>query len=284
MGLFDGCTALVTGGGTGIGRGCARRLLEQGARVTLAARRLDVLEGAAEELRVQVRGAKVSVAKCDVTVEKEVEAAVRMAADATGRLDIAVANAGCGVPGPILALKSVHWRFANDLNILGTALTIKHAGLAMKARGGSIVAISSVNGVMVSKYMAPYSVSKAGLEMLVRCAAIELAPFRIRVNCIQPGYVPTEGTQMAYEASEIHELLEKTPLERPGHPEEIGDGVVYFSAPSGAWVTGQVLAIDGGMSISLGESVERLCRTLHGNALMDECVGPSKDREADSAS
>jgi len=277
MGLLDGCTALVTGGGTGIGRGCARRLLEQGAKVTLASRRLDVLEETAEALRSEIRGAQVGVAKCDVTVEEEVEAAVRKAADATGRLDIAVANAGSGLPGPILALKSEHWRFANDLNILGTALTIKHAGLAMKAHGGSIVAISSVNGVMVSKFMAPYSVSKAGVEMMVRCAAIELAPFRIRVNCIQPGYVPTEGTQMAFEAAEIDELRAKTPLERPGQPEEIGDGVVYFSAPSGAWVTGQVLAIDGGMSISLAESFERLCRLLYGNELIDECVGPKKD-------
>jgi len=248
--------------------------LEQGAKVTLAARRLDVLEATAEQLRAEVRGAQVGVAKCDVTIEAEVEAAVRTAADTTGRLDITVANAGSGMPGPILALKSEHWRFTTDLNILGTALTLKHAGLAMKAHGGSIVAISSVNAVMVSKFMAPYSVSKAGVEMLVRCAAIEFAPFRIRVNCIQPGYVPTEGTQMAFEASEINELREKTPLERPGQPEEIGDAVVYFSAPSGAWVTGQVLAVDGGMSISLAESFERLCRKLYGDALMDECVGP----------
>lgn len=274
MGKLDGCRALVTGGGTGIGFGCARRLLEQGAAVTIAARRMEVLEAAAERLREAVPTAEVGVSKCDVTVEEEVEAAVALAADSTGRLDIAVANAGSGIPGPLLALKAEHWRFANDLNILGTALTIKHAGLAMKARGGSIVAISSVNAVMVSKYMAPYSVSKAGVEMLVRCAAVELAPFKIRVNCIEPGYVPTEGTEMAFEAPEIDEILEKTLLNRPGEPEEIGDAVLYFAAPSGKWVTGQVLAVDGGMSITLAESFERLCRGIYGDELMDDCVGP----------
>ena len=276
--LLEGRTALVTGGGTGVGFGIARRLLQHGARVTLAARRVDVLESAAERLRSEIDAAQVGTKRCDVTVEDDLAAAVASAAAPDGRLDIAVANAGSGAPGPILALGSEAWRFANDLNILGTALTIKQAALAMQERGGSIVAISSVEGFKVAKYMAPYSVTKAAVESLVRCAALELAPFKIRVNAIQPGYVPTEGTALAFDEEEAEELVEMTPLRRSGRAEEIGDAVVYFSAESGAWVTGQVLAVDGGMVIPEGVSFEKLCRKIYGDELMDRCVGPPKDR------
>jgi len=276
--LLEGRTALVTGGGTGVGLGIARRLLQHGARVTLAARRVDVLEGAAERLRSEIDAAQVGTRQCDVSVEDDLAAAVASAAAPDGRLDIAVANAGSGAPGPILALGSEAWRFANDLNILGTALTIKRAALAMQEHGGSIVAISSVEGFKVAKYMAPYSVTKAAVETLVRCAALELAPFEIRVNAIQPGYVPTEGTALAFDEEGAEELVEMTPLRRSGRAEEIGDAVVYFSAESGAWVTGQVLAVDGGMVIPEGVSFEKLCRKLYGDELMDRCVGPRKDR------
>ncbi|MBW1687512.1 MAG: SDR family oxidoreductase [Deltaproteobacteria bacterium] len=276
--LLEGRTALVTGGGTGVGFGIARRLLQHGARVTLAARRVDVLESAAERLRSEIDAAQVGTSQCDVSVEDDLVAAVAIAAAPDGRLDIAVANAGSGAPGPILALGSEAWRFANDLNILGTALTIKQAALAMQERGGSIVAISSVEAFKVAKYMAPYSVTKAAVEALVRCAALELAPFEIRVNAIQPGYVPTEGTALAFDEEEAEQLVEMTPLRRSGRAEEIGDAVVYFSAESGAWVTGQVLAVDGGMVIPEGVSFEKLCRTIYGDELMDRCVGPHKDR------
>ncbi len=274
---LDGRSALVTGGGTGIGFGCAQRLLQRGAAVTIAGRRSDVLESAAEQLRTQVPGADIRFCTCDVTDEEQLAAAVATAREAPGRFDIAVANAGSGVPGPILALESSHWRFANDLNILGTALTIKHAGLAMREHGGSIVAMSSVNAVALARYMAPYCVSKAGLEMLVRCAALELAPFRIRVNCIEPGYIPTEGTAMAFTEEEEQSLVAATPLQRCGRAEEIGDAVVYFAAESGAWVTGQVLAVDGGLALPVIEDFERICRGIYGDDLMDQCTRPARD-------
>lgn len=275
-GSLEGRTALVTGGGTGIGRGIARRLLQQGARVTLAARRSDVLEATAELLRREIDGAEVDVQQCDITIEEQMAAAVARAADADGQLDIAIANAGSGVPGPLLLLEADHWSFANNLNILGTALTIKHAGLAMKQRGGSIVAISSTEGFKIAKYMATYTVTKAAIESLVRCAALELAPFRIRVNCIQPGYVPTEGTAAAFDAEELEQLIAITPLGRSGHAEEIGDAALYFCADSGAWVTGQVLAVDGGLILPEGVSFEKLCRKLYGDERMNASLGPQQ--------
>jgi NAD(P)-dependent dehydrogenase (short-subunit alcohol dehydrogenase family) len=213
-----GCTALVTGGGTGIGHATALRLLEQGTIVTIAGRRSDVLEESARRLRARVAGAEVRVQQCDITVETDVERAVQVAAGAGGRLDIAVANAGTGVPGPILSLSADHWRYACDLNIMGTALTIKHAALAMQQHGGSIVAISSGAGFKIPKFMATYGATKAGLEMLVRCAAIELAPFAIRVNTIRPGFIPTEGALLGFSEDEQKIAIEHTPLARNGFP------------------------------------------------------------------
>ncbi len=276
--LLRGRAALVTGGGSGVGLGCTRRLLQHGAVVTIAARRVDVLAQAADRLRSEVDGAQVRIHKCDVTIEQEVAAAVRSAAGPDGQLDIAVANAGSAAPGPILAIGAEHWRFACDLNILGTAFTIKHAALAMQKRGGSIVAISSVAGFLVPKYMPTYGVTKAALEMLVRCAALELAPFRIRVNCIQPGYVPTEGTAMGLDDKMAEAVLKATPLGRSGTAEEIGDAVVYFSADSGAWVTGQVLGVDGGMSVPPGTDFESLCRRIFGDEPMARWKGPARER------
>lgn len=273
-GLLTKRTALVTGGGTGIGFGCARRLLEQGATVTIVGRRVDVLGGAAERLRKAVPGAEVRVQQCDVSVEDEVAAAVRTAAGAGGQLDIAVANAGSAAPGPILTLTAEHWRYACDLNLVGSAFTIKQAALAMQQRGGSIIAISSGAGFKVPKYMATYGVTKAGLEMLVRCAAVELAPFKIRVNCVQPGYVPTEGNGQGFDDASEKMVIQHTPLARRGTAEDIGDAVVYFSAESGAWVTGQTIAVDGGLNIPVGEDFEGLCRRMYGDELMDRCKGP----------
>jgi NAD(P)-dependent dehydrogenase (short-subunit alcohol dehydrogenase family) len=272
--LLAGRTALVTGGGTGVGLGISRRLLTHGARVTLAARRGDVLESAAERLRAEIDGAQVATAVCDITEEETLAAAVATAAAPDGHLDIAVANAGSGAPGPILALGSEAWRYASDLNILGTALTIKQAALAMRERGGSVVAISSSEGFKIARYMAPYTVTKAAVESLVQCAALELAPFRIRVNCIRPGFVPTEGTALAFDDEGAEELVAITPLGRSGRAEEIGDAVAYFSAESGAWVTGQVLAVDGGMVLPEGVSFEKLCRKIYGDEVMDAATGP----------
>lgn len=272
---FEGKTALITGGGTGIGYGTALRLLQHGAIVTIAGRRADVLEDAATRLRAAMPAAEVRVAVCDVTVEEQVENAVRTAADANGRLDIAVANAGTGVPGPILALSAEQWRYACDLNIMGTAFTIKHAALRMREHGGSIVAISSAAGFRIPRYMATYGATKAGLEMLVRCAAVELAPFAIRVNTIRPGFVPTEGALLGFNEDEQQDVIAQTPLDRLGESEDIADAVVYFCTDNAGWVTGQTLSVDGGLDLPRGEDFEGLCRRVYGDALMDSCIGPA---------
>jgi NAD(P)-dependent dehydrogenase (short-subunit alcohol dehydrogenase family) len=268
-----GKRALVTGGGTGVGFGCAQRLLEEGAEVLIVGRRDDVLEEAVSRLQTIVPNAKVSFQVCDITVEEEVIAAVEAAAG-DGGLDILVANAGSGYPGPILDAPVDAWQFCCELNIVGTATCIKHAGLSMKDHGGgSIITISSVGGSKVEKWMAPYSTTKAGLEMLTRCAAIELAPFQIRVNSVAPGYIKTKALADNFSDEFLADLVESTPLGRGGEPEEVGDAIVYLSSDMGKWITGQIFSVCGGMSIPRGDDFEELNRMMYGDEVMDACMG-----------
>ncbi len=270
---LTGKRALVTGGGTGVGFGCAQRLLEAGAEVLIVGRRDDVLEDAVRRLKDAVPGGSVAFQVCDITVEDEVVAAVDAAAGGAG-LDILVANAGSGYPGPILDAPVDAWQFCCELNIVGTATCIKHAGLSMRDHGGgSIVTISSVGGSKVEKWMAPYSTSKAGLEMLTKCAAVELAPFRIRVNSIAPGYIDTDSISDNFSPEFMEQLVDHTPLGRAGAAQEVGDAVVYLSADTGAFVTGQVLGVCGGMSIAQGDDFEELNRMMYGDEVMDAVMG-----------
>jgi NAD(P)-dependent dehydrogenase (short-subunit alcohol dehydrogenase family) len=164
-----GRTALVTGGGTGIGLGIARRLLASGAEVTIAARRLNVLEEATATLRKEIPGAIVRPARCDTTVEPEVAAAVAAAIGGRDHLDIAVANAGTLGGGPILASDPLEWTRVFNVHVVGAMLLMKHAAAAMRdGGGGSIVAISSPTAANLFAFGGPYGPSKAALETLVR--------------------------------------------------------------------------------------------------------------------
>lgn len=266
MGKLEGRTALVTGGGTGIGYGCARELAAEGARVTLAGRRAQVLEDAAKRLRSE--GFDVATVACDITQEEPVHHAVEVARRG-GNLDVLVANAGSGFPGAILQVGAEAWDYCMKLNVTGTALCIKHAGLVMKDQGGgSIVAISSTSGTKVQPWLAPYVVSKRALDMLVRCAAVELAPHGIRVNSVQPGYVPTEAMAVAT-PPELHATLEAAaPLGRAGTPADIGRCVAFLSGPDAGWITGQVFGVDGGLNIPVMPSMGGIAKLVYGEEVV----------------
>ena len=273
---LEGAHALITGGGTGIGRGIATALAREGATVTLAARRLDVLERGAEQLRHEVAGAAVRIVECDVTVADQVEAAVAAAVGPNGRLDVAVANAGSAFPGPFLLLDDKAWRFCCDLNIIGTASTFKYAALAMREHGGSLVAISTAASVAPEVSMSAYTATKAAVDMMVRAAAWELGVFGIRVNSILPGYVPTEGTEGSFTPELSADLLERSALKRSGTPADIGALVVHLSQPSGAWITGQVIAVDGGMTVQPMADLTDISRRMYGDAAVDDALGRNR--------
>jgi NAD(P)-dependent dehydrogenase (short-subunit alcohol dehydrogenase family) len=269
---LEGARALITGGGTGIGRGIAASLARQGAVVTIAARRLEVLETTAQQLRTDVSGAEVRVAVCDVTVAEQVEAAVAVASGPDGRLDIAVANAGTGIPGPFLLLDDNAWRFCCELNIIGTASTFRHAALAMREHGGSLVAISTAASSAPEVSMSAYTSTKAAVDMMVRAAAWELGVYGIRVNSILPGYVPTGSTEGAFTPRLAQDLLQRSALKRNGTPEDIGAMVVHLSQP-GSWVTGQVIGVDGGMTVQPMADLSDLSRRMYGDAAVDKALG-----------
>jgi NAD(P)-dependent dehydrogenase (short-subunit alcohol dehydrogenase family) len=277
-GSLAGRHALVTGGGTGIGRGIARSLLREGARVTLAARRLDVLEEAAAVLRAELPGAEVGGVACDVTQEAQVAAAVAAAAGPDGALDIAVANAGSAAPGPFLMLTADAWRFCCELNVIGTANTLRHAALAMRARGGSLVAISTAASAAPEKSMAAYTATKAAVDMIVRCAALELGPWNVRVNAIQPGYVPHATLDAVFPEPLQRDLIARTPLGRAGSPEDIGALVVHLARAESAWITGQVIAVDGGMTVQPMADLTALSEVIYGAERVREALEPDPER------
>lgn len=253
---MEGLAALVTGGGSGIGLGCARRFAADGAHVTIAGRTEERLAEAVNEIgAVAAPGTTVRYFVCDVTNEDDVEGAVATAAESTGKLDVLFACAGGSLHGgPIVTSDADGWRATVDLNLVGTFLSIKHAAGAMiKGGGGSIIGMSSIAGHTTHRFMSAYCASKAGIEMLVKCAADELGEHNIRVNAVQPGIVGTDLMSFITAGGPILEsYYANMPVSRIGTVDDIAAAVRYLAGPESTWVTGQMLGIDGGHQLRCG--------------------------------
>jgi len=245
-----GRSALVTGGGTGLGKATATALAAAGARVTICGPDAEVLAAVRAEMAVAGLG-HVGAITADVTDEAQVASAAEAAA-ADGVLDVAVANAGTATPGALLHLTAEHWMGPLGVNVLGAAHTIKHAARLMRTRGGSIITMSSIASARPAAFMGTYSVSKAALDELTRFAAAELGRFGIRVNGIRPGWMDTESSAAATTPENLALIRNGTPLasDNPlGDPAHVARAVVYFASDYSAWITGQLLAVCGGSSL-----------------------------------
>lgn len=275
MTTLEGAYALVTGGGTGIGLGIAQRLAEAGAIVTLAGRRVEVVEAAAQDLRART-GAEVRSIGCDVTDPDQVDAAVAHAAGSGGDLQVAVANAGFGTGGPFLATDADTLRQVLDVNVVGAFSTIKAAGLAMRDGGGSIIAISSIAGALGGRFRAAYAASKAALDMMVRSAADELGGFGIRVNSIRPGVVRSEATAAMFDhlPEVIDDYRRQMPLGFVGEATDVGDAAVWLASDASRWVTGQAIAVDGGHTLRRAPDLEGPLRSRMGEEAYARFVRP----------
>jgi NAD(P)-dependent dehydrogenase (short-subunit alcohol dehydrogenase family) len=277
-GPIAGKAALITAGGTGIGYASARRLLEDGVSVTIAARREDVLALAAERLRSEVPDCPpVGHVVCDVTDEAQVAAAVQAAAEPTGALHFVVASAGMGSLGPLHKTSLDEWRAVLDTNLTGTFLTFKHATpVVVASGGGSMVAISSTAGAQLHAFLGAYGVTKAGIDMLVTHFAEELGAYGVRVNSIRPGAVATELMEIPLSVEPlVDDYLEQMPVSRIGTPEDVAEAVRFMLGPESSWITGIRLDIDGGMHIRRGASYEHLARAFFGDEGLEDMKRPA---------
>lgn len=266
--ILGGHVALITGGGSGIGLACARALVADGAAVVLAARNADRLASSADELRAEFAGATVATVSCDVTDEASVEAACA-AANEVGPLRIVVANAGTGSAGPFHSTTLEDWNSVLATNLTGAFLTMKHSVPHLAANGGgAIVAMSSIAAISTHRYMTPYTVSKAGLEMLVQQVADELGSSGIRANAVRPSLVPTDISAGLTAVPEIVEdYLEQMPLHRTGTTEDIASLVRFLAGPESSWITGACISADGGHHLRRGPNLHGVMQMVYGEAI-----------------
>ena len=257
MSQFEGKVGFVTGGGTGIGLACACAIVAGGGRVTLAGRREDVVREAAQRL-----GGHADWVGCDVTSDDSVEAAVAQVVKRHGALNVAVNAAGAGSIGSVLNATSAEFMFTLDTNLVGVFRCMHAEARAMKAAGGgSIVNISSIAGALTHRWMTAYCTSKAGVNMLTRCAADDLGEFGIRVNAVMPGLVDTDlaapltGSDIA-----VQDYLRCMPISRIGTPDDVGAIVSFLLSDAAGWITGQVIGVDGGHTIRRGPELVEVFR------------------------
>jgi NAD(P)-dependent dehydrogenase (short-subunit alcohol dehydrogenase family) len=269
---LTGRSALVFGGGSGIGLGIARRLVADGASVVVAGRTQQRLDDAVASLRSQAAaGVSVAALVCDATDETSVVRAVdAVAAD----LDICVSAVGGGTVVPLLLCSAD--RFMADLttNLLSTFLTLKHSAIAMAARGGgSYVAISSDAGALSFPFVGPYGAAKAGVDHLVRVAADELAATGVRFNSVRPGLIRTERNAHLTEDEHTRALfLDEKPLRRLGTVDDVAAAVRYLVGPEASWVTGVSFAVDGGNELRRAPSLAAAARRRYGSGAVDAAL------------
>jgi 3-oxoacyl-[acyl-carrier protein] reductase len=246
--IVEGRVAIVTGGGRGIGRAIVSRLAQEGANVAISYRSNDA---AAEETAQKVRyvGAKCEIFKGDVASSEDVQALFKGVSDAFGRVDILVNNAGITRDNLMMRMKEDEFDEVLRTNLKGTYLCTRAALRPMvRARWGRIVNVGSVVGLVGNAGQANYAASKAGIIGFTKSVAREVAQRGITVNAVAPGYVETELTGGLPEGVK-EQILAQVPAARFGEPEEVAEVVAFLSGEGAGYITGQTIAVDGGMTM-----------------------------------
>lgn len=249
---LDEKSALITGASGGLGSHFARTLAAAGARVILAARRLDRLEQLKSD--IEAAGGAAHVVELDVTDPNSVDAALDAALARAGSVDILVNNSGVAIGQAAVEISEDDWDRVIDTNLKGAWLMAQaFARRAIAAEtGGSIINIASILGRRVAKGVAPYAASKAALEHLTRALALEWARYGIRVNAIAPGYFQTELNQGFLQSDAGQKMIKGIPQRRAGYLEELNGALLLLASDASTYMTGSTLVVDGG----------HLCSTL----------------------
>jgi NAD(P)-dependent dehydrogenase (short-subunit alcohol dehydrogenase family) len=258
-GRLTGKVAVVTGGASGMGRATALRFLEEGARVVIADLNAETAKETLELAAARGAGERIRFVRADVSRESDVEEMIALAVRGFGGLDCLFNNAGLGgALGPITETETEDFDFTFAVLVRGVFLGIKHGARAMQAagRGGSILCTASVAGLSGGAGPAAYSAAKAAVINLARCAAVELAPQRIRVNAICPGGISTPLLHRGNEEALLPRLAKLQPWPGAGRPEHIASAALFLASDDAAFVTGEALLVDGGLT-AMGPALQQ---------------------------
>ncbi|MFQ5744995.1 MAG: glucose 1-dehydrogenase [Acidobacteriota bacterium] len=251
--LLDGKVALITGASSGIGRATAVLFGAEGASLALLGRNQDDLRAVANE--IEPKGGTATVVVADVSVEEQSKRAVEKTLERYEKLDVLVNAAGVIGSGDILSTRRADWDQMMRVNLDAVftlmQLTVPH----LQRSEGNIVNVSSVTGLRAFPNVLAYCVSKAGVDQLTRCAALELAVRGVRVNAVNPGVVETNLHRRAGMAEDAYRaFLEHSrgthPLGRVGQPREVAEAILFLASPQAAWLTGVTLSVDGGRHLT----------------------------------
>lgn len=252
MRRLEGKTALITGASAGIGRACALAFAREGARIAAVARRREPLDALVAEIVAQ--GAEALAVTADVTRSDEIRDAVAAAVARFGPFQILVNSAGVPFIGTAEATTEEEWNRVLGVNLTGTFLVSRAALPAIRqAGGGSIVNLGSIYGLVARRERAAYAASKGGVTLLTKAMALDHAAENIRVNCICPALVETDLMHRIFERASDPSAARRAreaelPLGRLGRPEDVTDLAVYLASDESSWMTGEAIALDGGLA------------------------------------
>jgi NAD(P)-dependent dehydrogenase (short-subunit alcohol dehydrogenase family) len=265
---FQDRTYLVTGGGSGIGKGVASGLVASGASVMIVGRNPDRLAAAVKDIEVlRATGGSIRFEPTDITNEEETARAVDAATAWHGRLHGVVHCAGGSETiGPITQIDSEAWRRTVDLNVNGTMYVLKHAARELvRGGGGSFVGISSIAASNTHRWFGAYGVSKSAVDHMMKLAADELGPSWVRVNSIRPGLIRTDLVAPVTESPELSaDYRLCTPLPRVGEVEDVANLAMFLLSDAASYVTGQVINVDGGLILRRGPDYSAMLEPMFG--------------------
>jgi NAD(P)-dependent dehydrogenase (short-subunit alcohol dehydrogenase family) len=265
---FEDRTYLVTGGGSGIGKGVAAGLVAGRASVMIVGRNADRLAAAVEEIEaLEASSGSIRYEPADITNEEEATRAVDAVTAWHGRLHGVVHCAGGSQTiGPITQIDSELWRRTIDLNVNGTMYVLKHSAREMvRGGGGSFVGISSIAASNTHRWFGAYGVGKSALDHLMQLAADELGASWVRVNSIRPGLIRTEMVAPILDSPALSEDYRSiTPLPRPGDVEDIANVAMFLLSDAAGYVTGQVINVDGGLMLRRGPDFSAMLEPVFG--------------------